>query len=132
MAPTSDKPTSLFYAALHRLEAECYLIERGECDGRLHAHHIYPKRLLKALAGGSANVEAFVAAHAIADARNGVLLCDRHHHRVENGLERFDRGDMPTRLAGFEVAYDGITAWWPRIYQRGLDVAQAEPEGVIP
>lgn len=127
MAATSDRPTALFGGALRRLEAECYLIERGGCDGRLHAHHVYPKRLLKALSGRL----GFSVGPAIADARNGVLLCDRHHHRVENGLERFDRGDMPTRLSAFELDYE-IEHWWPRIYQRGLDADQPEPEGVIP
>jgi hypothetical protein len=125
----SESPSSRFRGGLSkRYAGECVLEHRGGCEGRLHAHHIYPKRILKALA----KRHGFDPIEAEADWRNGVFLCTEHHRKVEFGTERFDRGDMPIALEAFERAYEGIEAWWPRIYLRGLDRDEAPVEGVIP
>lgn len=125
-------PGQRFYEGLYRRGGqmvECSLEHRDTpCDGRVQAHHIYPKRLLKAIAGR----HGYDVDELVADWRNGIYLCTRHHHQVEIGRERFDRGDMPCVLEAFERDYPALDGLWPRIYQRGLDADQAEPEGVIP
>jgi hypothetical protein len=125
----SESPSSRFRGGLSkRYAGECVLEHRGGCEGRLHAHHIYPKRILKALA----KRHGFDPDVLEADWRNGVFLCTEHHRAVEFGTERFDRLDMPIALDAFERAYPFVEALWPRIYLRGTDAAQTGLEGVIP
>jgi hypothetical protein len=123
-------PGQRFYEGLARVnpDGECALVHRGGCDGYSQAHHVYPKRLLKALAAR----HGYDVDEMVADWRNGMLLCVRHHHQVEVGRERFDRGDMPAVLERFEAAYPALDGLWPRIYRHGLDADEAAAEGVIP
>lgn len=45
-------------------------------------HHIVPKQRIKA------QVDLVDLPRAIADPRNLVPLCDRHHHRITHGFDR--------------------------------------------
>lgn len=136
-------PGQRFYEGIRDHQGgECWLEHRGGCDGRLQAHHIYPKRLLIALhrratldvkLGKAGPIPLFDLDAALGDWRNGVLLCTRtHHYGAEHGDVRFDRGDMPIVLDGFERDYPFVSHYWPRIYRPGLDAGEAQLEGVIP
>lgn len=75
-------------------EVACYFADEGGCRGRLQAAHIISAQMLKrlherntylALHQRPHNQDLFVAAIStlLADGRNGVPACERHHHLHE-------------------------------------------------
>jgi hypothetical protein len=61
--------------------AECFLYSK-HCRGKLDAHHVFPKRRIKAPTSPIPTKE--LRELACADPRNGVPLCRHHHELVES------------------------------------------------
>lgn len=62
----------------------CALVGIGPCDPGTEAHHVIPKQRIRARGWGL----GFELADALADRRNLVALCRRHHHRITHGWDR--------------------------------------------
>ena len=57
--------------------ARCAFAGWSACDGPLDAHHVIPQRVLKR------ELPADALPDALADPRNGVPVCRRHHDALE-------------------------------------------------
>lgn len=107
--------------------ARCVLRGLGGCAGPIDAHHVLPQRRIKqafpfggALAAGyvlpvraleAVDPSVAVSLDALlADARNGVPVCRRHHDRIESRRERLPRSLAPEDFDVF-LATIGM-GWW--------------------
>lgn len=79
----------------------CALHAAGECGQGWHGHHVIPKQRLRRAweracgtvgrAGNATANERLVLAgitRLLADRRNIIPLCGRHHHRITHGWDR--------------------------------------------
>lgn len=56
------------------------LVDWGECDGPIEAHHLIPQQRIKHMP--RSKVPTALKAAMLRDPRNGVPLCRKHHHMV--------------------------------------------------
>jgi hypothetical protein len=82
----------------------CLLRGQGECYPWLQGHHIIRRSVMKA------RLPIEQVPRAIADGRNIIPLCERHHHRVTHGWDRDKLAHHITarlpELRAFAVEYD--------------------------
>lgn len=100
-----DHPTaSLFWATVtERGQAQCIVCQLphvSKCAGRIQAHHVVPKQRLRIELG---------AETPLWDIRNGVPICERHHHLVTMAMLRLPVSIIPTGV--FEFAEEHGLAW---------------------
>lgn len=79
----------------------CVLERLGACRGGLQAHHVVPRQRLR-IAFSAAPEWALELA--VADSRNGLMLCEKHHGLHESKLEWDDMPD-PEGLQAFAEQY---------------------------
>ena len=122
----SFTPEQIFRERLIREDGPvCYFrpkgiepVRFGACVGKIEAHHLIPRRRLRRLAADlGLPVEVLVA-----DYRNGVMCCQRHHRRLpgETGTPRRIKLkilDLPHRFIEF-VDQFGLWIEAERIYVR--------------
>ena len=85
-----------FKSRVHAEDGGCVMVGRSLCHGSLQAAHVIPKQRLKREGYGPEVVYASDAAF---------TLCERHHNRHDNFLERVPDGLVPERCRRFAVAY---------------------------
>ena len=85
----------------HFGEPSCYLASVvGGCSGRLEAAHLVPRQRLRK------HVPAEQLDEAIADERNGIVLCHRHHSQMDSKLKQFfTRKVLPPSVEKFAEEY---------------------------
>ena len=94
----------------------CLFHDEGDCDGRLQAHHLIPRQTLKALARRGI-IEPAKLDEAIADARNGIIVCESDHALK---VPRLKRDDLPERVESFADDW-GVAAELDSFYGASTD-----------
>lgn len=92
---------------------ECAMGTNGRgfsCRGRLQADHVIELAWLMELHKRRRHVDGFGLAEnfntVIADGRNGMVLCERHHGLKTSGLLVIPRSVIPQSVFDFADAYD--------------------------
>lgn len=93
-------PTQRFwYAVTNEGRAPCRFAKGyGRCDGPLDAHHLIPKQRIKREFRHDDRLVDLIA-----DPRNGIAVCRRHHDMLEGRKLRMLRVELPAGLEEFAV-----------------------------
>ena len=84
----------------HWGEPSCFFaVEPGNCSGRLQAAHLIPRQRLRK------HVPKWKVKQAIADHRNGIVLCERHHGLLDRKLLELPREKLPESVEAFAEEY---------------------------
>jgi hypothetical protein len=98
---------------MRRFDGRCFYadLEKHPCAGRLQAHHVIPVQRLrhehsiKAWSRTDHPLLAVTLDELVADPRNGVPLCERHHKAWHDGTRRPLREQLPAEVEAFAAEF---------------------------
>jgi hypothetical protein len=82
---------------------ECSVVDDGDHEGELEAHHVTPKEAIKRWARTN-HVEREVLADTLWDPANGLAVCGRHHRRHTLARRRIPIAALPAAALIFADA----------------------------